>query len=237
MLNALLRGLVTGTHGLQHYVEWGVPPLPEWYDHYLDVHWWWATSGSGLFVERGVFGSLTLAPGATVLELCCGDGFNARHFYAPRADRVVAVDFDQSAIAFARRRNAHPRVEYVCADIRTAMPAGRFSNVMLDGALEHFTEIEIALLLAAVDERLADDGLFSGYTVVEQPGGKQLIHHEREFADKADLMGFLAQRFPFVCVFETEHPARTNLYWYAARHPQLPFAPEHPGVLWHRPPR
>jgi cyclopropane fatty-acyl-phospholipid synthase-like methyltransferase len=213
-------------------VEWGVPPLPEWYDHYLDVHWGWQKSGSGFFVERGVFGSLALSPDATVLELCCGDGFNARHFYAPRAERVVAVDFDPSAIAFARRHNAHPRVEYVCADIRTAMPGGRFTNVTLDGALEHFTESEIGLVLAAVDERLAGHGLFSGYTIVELD--VRFVHHEREFAGKDDLMGFLAQRFKRACVFETVHPTRTNLYWYASQGAPLPLASDDPGVLWHR---
>jgi SAM-dependent methyltransferase len=220
-------------HGLQHAVEWGVPPKPEWYDHYLDVHWWWQRGGSGLFVERGVYGSLALAPDATVLELCCGDGFNARHFYAPRARRVVAVDFDASAIAFARRHNTHPRVEYFQADIRTGMPEGSFSNVMLDGAIEHFTEEEIDTVLAAVDARLADDGVFSGYTIVERGGGKQLVHHEREFAGKDDLMTFLARRFPRACVFETEHPTRTNLYWYATKGAPLPFAAGHRGFLWH----
>jgi SAM-dependent methyltransferase len=234
-INGAVRRLASGTHGLQHHFEWGVPPPPEWYDHYLDVLWQWPRRGSSFFLERGVYGSLAIQPGATVLELCCGDGFNARHFYAGRADRVVAVDFDPTAISFAKRHNPHPRVEYICADIRTEMPSGRFANVMFDAAIEHFTETEIDAVLETINERLEDDGVLSGYTLIAaEAGRKHLPHHEREFVNKDDLMAFLSRHFPQACVFETVHPERTNLYFYASRTSgRLPFSGGNAAFVWH----
>ena len=231
--NAVLRAITANGHALQHYVEWGVPPLPEWYDHYLDLHWAWPKGGRGLFVERGVFGSLAIGPGATVLELCCGDGFNARHFYGPRADRVIAVDFDPSAIANAQRRNRHPKVQFLCADIRTETPEGRFTNVIFDAAIEHFTEPEIDRILTNISERLGEQGVLAGYTLVERGSGKKhLEHHEREFAGKADLLRSLERAFPHVTIFETVHPERTNLYFYASHKAScIPFDSSNPAFL------
>jgi SAM-dependent methyltransferase len=219
---------------VQHRVEWGIPPVPEWYDHYLDVHWQWPKGASGFFVERGVFGSLAISKPGSVLDLCCGDGFNTRHFYAPRAERVVAVDFDPSAVRHARTRNAHPRIEYQCRDIRNGLPEGSFDNVAWDAAIEHFTEAEIDGILSEIRSRLTERGVLSGYTIVAAEGGtKLLVHHEKEFSGKQELLGFLLRAFPYACVFETVHPARTNLYFYASRDAaQIPFSPKHAGSLW-----
>jgi SAM-dependent methyltransferase len=231
--NAVLRAVTAKGHALQHFAEWEVPPPPEWYDHYLDLHWGWPKRGRGLFVERGVYGSLAIESDATVLELCCGDGFNARHFYAPRANRVIAVDFDPAAIGHAQRRNRHPKVQYLCADIRKEMPGGRFTNVIFDAAIEHFTEPEIDRLLADISERLGEEGVLAGYTLVARGTDKKhLEHHEREFTGKADLLQVLERAFPHVTIFETVHSERTNLYFYAAHDAsRIPFDPSNRAFL------
>ena len=205
--------------------QWALKPEPEWFDHSIDLYAQWLTDRNPMWVERGVFGGLALK-GQDVLELACGDGFNARNFYSLRSRRVVACDFDETAISTARRKNAAPNVEFFLADIRTAMPEGMFENIVWDAAIEHFTPVEIAAIMGNIKQRLARGGVLSGYTIVEpEHGGKHLHTHEYEFRDMADLHGFLAPHFKHVKVFETKYPTRHNLYFWASDE-VIPFAPE-----------
>jgi trans-aconitate methyltransferase len=128
---------------------------------------------------------------------------------------VIACDFDPVAIATAKRKNAAANVEYVLADIRTAMPAGEFDNIVWDAAIEHFAPIEIEEILTNIMSRLTKHGILNGYTIVEKPDGKSLSHHEYEFQSKEDLARFLAPHFKNVTVFETIYPERHNLYFWA----------------------
>lgn len=96
------------------------------------------------------------------------------------------------------------------------MPEGKFDNIIWDAAIEHFTEEEIVQVLVAAKQRLSSDGVLSGHTIVERPGGKQLSHHEYEFKNKEDLLTTLSPYFKRVIVFETIYPERHNLYFYAS---------------------
>src|SRR6476469_812644 len=85
-------------------VQWVLPPQPEHFDHHIDLFYQWLSSRNSFWVERGVFGGLALK-GGNVLELACGDGFNARNFYSLRSKKVIACDFDPRAIATAKAKN------------------------------------------------------------------------------------------------------------------------------------
>src|ERR1700761_3895654 len=106
------------THFMQFAVQWGIRPRPEWFDHYLDQHWQWSAKNNSLWVERGVFSRMVMKPSCKVLEICCGDGFNARHFYSSQAESIIAIDFDDEAIPHARRYNAADNITYLRQDIR-----------------------------------------------------------------------------------------------------------------------
>jgi ubiquinone/menaquinone biosynthesis C-methylase UbiE len=219
-------------HRRLYRIQWNLPPQPEHFDHHIDLYYQWPASRNSFWVERGVFSSLALKPGGELLELACGDGFNARYFYSQRCREVVACDFDPKAVATARRKNRAPNVAYVLADIRTAMPVGKFDNIVWDAAIEHFTPTEIAALLMAIRARLKPAGILSGYTIVESvEGEKALSHHEYEFKHKEDLRRFLSPHFSHVTVFETVHPARHNLYFWASDG-GLPFDPEWTHACW-----
>jgi hypothetical protein len=80
---------------------WGRAPL-HWFDHRFDVlrgpeFWTWQ--------ERGVLGMQVIPVGAKVLDLCCGEGFYDRMYFAERAIRVDALDVDGSAIVLAKELN------------------------------------------------------------------------------------------------------------------------------------
>jgi SAM-dependent methyltransferase len=217
-LNFLIRKLSAFTHFVQFVAQWGFAPRPEWFDHYLDQHWQFSAKNNGLWVERGVFSRLVMKPNATVLEICCGDGFNARHFYSSKARSIIALDFDKDAIPHAKRYNRTPNINYVLQDIRQGLPSGLFDNIIWDAAIEHFTEAEIDQILHQIVERLGPDGILSGYTLTEAAGGKKSnALHEYEFKDREDLRRFFTPHFKFVRVWETIYPTRHNLYFVASQ--------------------
>ncbi len=218
--NFLVRKLSAFTHFAQFAVQWGFNPRPEWFDHYLDQHWQWSAKNNGLWVERGVFSRLVLRPNAKMLEICCGDGFNARHFYSSRASSIIALDFDKDAIPHAKRYNYAPNITYIQQDIRIGLPAGPFDNIVWDAAIEHFTETEIDQIMRELVQRLGSDGILSGYTLTEAADGrKSNALHEYEFKDKEDLRRFFTPHFTNVKVWETIYPTRHNLYFVASQAP------------------
>lgn len=169
--NGLLRRLTSYTHQLQMRVAWSLAPQPEWFDHYQDLYYQWHTRQNPLWLERGCFSLLALKDQAKVLELCCGDGFNAYHFYSIRAYHITAVDLDVDAIRHARKFNLASNIHYDLCDIRKTIPEGEFDNIIWDAAIEHFTPIEIDDIMSKIKERMSSEGVLSGYTIVERSEG------------------------------------------------------------------
>src|SRR5205807_4059621 len=220
-------------HWVQFKIEWGMEPAPEWFDHFLDQYYVWPQTRTPLWLERGIFGLLAMRQGTRVLELCCGDGFNAYHFYSIRAGSIVSTDFDPDAIRSARRNFHAPNVSYQVADIRTQMPQGTFDNVVWDAAIEHFTQEEIRELMTAIKSRLASGGVLSGYTIVEREAGKSHHEHEYEFKSKEDLLRLLQPYFRNTRIFETIYPSRHNMYFFAGDG-ELPFDEAWPAQIARR---
>ena len=107
-----------------------------------------------------------------MLDLCCGDGYYSRYFYAHRASEVIGVDFDPEPIEYARKVNAGPKVSFEVADIRVTMPNGPFDTIVWNAAIEHFTEDEVRQILVTIRERLRTGGVLAGDTIVSRDGGE-----------------------------------------------------------------
>jgi SAM-dependent methyltransferase len=213
---SLARRWVFGAHRRLMSIQWSITPTPEFFDHQIDLYYLWQASMNSLWLERGAFGSLALK-GGNVLEIACGDGFNTRNFYSLRSESIIACDFDPKAISTALKKNRAPNIKFLLADIRKEMPEGKFGNIIWDAAIEHFTPDEITKILSDIKARLSDNGILSGYTIVENADGlMSLSHHEYEFKSKQDLMRFLQPHFKNVTVFETEYKVRHNLYFWAS---------------------
>lgn len=212
-----VRVLSYSLHALKFRHDWGLPPTPEWHDHFLDQEYQFRKDRVSFWLERWIYSTLALKQDSEILELCCGDGYGAYHFYSTFARRLVAADFELPAIEHASRYNAAENIEYRHCDIRAVMPTGPFDNVIWDGAIEHFTEAEIAGVLRSAKAQMKPNAILSGYTVVEKGDGEKHLHqHEREFRDKADLASLLTPHFKNVRVFETIHPLRHNLYFWCS---------------------
>lgn len=229
LVNRLLRASAAAGHRLQMKIEWGLRPNPEWFDHLIDQHHQWHKTRIPFPWERGIFNLLAMKPDATVLELCCGDGFNAHHFYSIRAANVLSVDLDPKAIAHAKRLYRAPNVTYKVADIRKDLPEGSFDNIIWDAAIEHFTESEIEDLIGGIRVRLKSGGVLSGYTIIEEEH-KSHHDHEYEFKSREDLARILKPYFRNVLVFQTDYPTRRNLYFFASDG-ALPFDSSWPHAL------
>ena len=233
--NRLMRRAAARSHHLEFLLDWGgYRKPPEWFDHLTDQYWRWHVTRNPMSWERGVFATLAMPQGGRVLDLCCGGGFIPYHFYAGRAAAVLAVDFDPAAIAHAQKNFQAPNLEFRCADIRSAMPAGPFDTIVWNAAIEHFTDVEITALLSAIKQRLCSTGILAGYTIVERADGKSHPDHEYEFTSKEDLARVLRPYFKHVTVFETRwqdmFEERRNLYFYASDAP-VPFDESWPQQL------
>jgi SAM-dependent methyltransferase len=213
-VNALLRSITAAGHRLQYKVEGFLRPSAEWFDHEIDANWQWRHLGRSSFLERGVLSALAIRPAGQLLELCCGDGFSAGRFYAARAGRVLAVDHDPHAIAHARRHHARPNVQFRLGDIRAGLPEGPFDNVVWDSAIHHFSPAEAAVILADAHRCLRDDGLLSGYTVIEP--GDSYAYARMDLDDPNQLAGLLAAEFAHISIVETADGDRRNLYFFAS---------------------
>lgn len=221
--NACWRAASAVLHHFQYKVEGFLAPSAEWFDHEIDVEWQWVARQRSMFLERGVLNTLVIRPGSEILEICCGDGFNAHRFYAERGARVLAVDHNQAALRHARRFHARPNVEYRHCDVRSEFPAGPFDNVIWDAAMNHFVEPEVAVILASVHRELNSDGVLSGYTVIESHD--DYAYTRMRFTGPEDLADLLGREFAHVAVLETPDRLRRNLYFFASDVAEsLPFA-------------
>ena len=223
---SLARSYASETHKLKMSVDWGIPPSPEWMNHYQDWFYQALDRRTTFWLERGTFARLIFdhANPPKVLELCCGDGFFTKFFYSPYAQSITALDFDVNAINHAKTFNSIDNVAYLLADIRYELPDEKYDNVIWDVAIEHFSDQEIDLILNGIKSRLHHHGVLAGYTLVEKDDGTKHIHqHEREFKSKEDLLNILSPHFNNVKVFETFVPERHNLYFFASDHTALPF--------------
>lgn len=219
-INRALRRLLALTHQIQFALQWGARPVPAWFDHYLDIHYLWRKSRTPTSVERGILGLLAIQPGARVLELCCGDGFNTFHFYSIRASKVVAVDLDEEAIAAARKNFPAQNIEFLAGDIRHELPDENFDNIIWDASLEYFTAHELQSLLSELKRRMTPNGILSGFSIVQKILAEE---HRQIFTSKQQLVDLLSPHFRNVHIVETSYPSRHNLCFYAGDG-TLPFA-------------
>lgn len=230
-LNRMIRRISLFTHRLQGAIEGHYDRRRMWFDHYVDVNWKLPSHGDTMFLERALFNRMLIAPDANLLEIACGDGYYTRHFYAPRARSVVAIDIDPGAIAFARRCNAWPNIRYDVYDIRDGLPAGEFSHVIWDGAMLFFTLEQVDSIVRWIRQRVGPEGIFSGYTYADYVEDRPYIRHR--VGDRDDVANLLGAHFENVIVLSTESPERTNFY-FAASDAVLPPPAASTGLLYAR---
>lgn len=202
--------------------EWCIDN-PENFNHDIDQYFQWDVYNQCHWLERGIINlfAIKIFEEPIVCELCCGEGYNSKHFYSSSSKYVYACDFDEKAIKEAKRKYQCNNVEYVVADIRYDIPNKinnhSITNVIWDTAIEHFTEEEIISIMSKIKEILAaKKGILSGHTIKNKDGIFSLEQHEYEFKSMEDLKRFFAPYFKNVIVMETIYRDRHNLYFMAS---------------------
>jgi SAM-dependent methyltransferase len=138
--------------------------------------------------------ALPLCEGRDVLDAGCGVGYGTA-FLAGRARRVVGVDLDPEAVAYARGRYAAPNVEFRAGDVQALdLPDDAFDVVCSFETIEHVPDRDA--FLAEVRRVLRPGGAF----VVSTPRAERTDlrpanpFHEVELAP-ADFEALLRTRF------------------------------------------
>ena len=75
-------------------------------------------------------------PGDRVLDIGCGIGAVA-YAIAERGGEVTAVDISEGNIESAKKMNAHPKIQYICANALDYMSEKDIDVIIMSNVLEH----------------------------------------------------------------------------------------------------
>ncbi|MBL4810822.1 MAG: class I SAM-dependent methyltransferase [Rhodobacteraceae bacterium] len=133
------------------------------------------------------------APLRSVCDLACGTGAFLRYLQAQGAvpETYLGIDLSQAAIDIAQK--AHPKADFICADILSAPPAQRFDYVIANGLFTVRDTVNEADMWAFMTEMatamwaMADKGIaFNLMSAVVDWQRDDLFHVEID-----RLLGFL----------------------------------------------
>jgi SAM-dependent methyltransferase len=130
---------------------------------------------------RALAGQAGIAPGVSVLDLCCGVAGPGRFITQELGCTYLGVDFSSSAITIARQSAGDLPCRFEVAQI-PPVPAGPFDVVLLLETMLAFPEKET--LLQEISQALTTGGRFA-FTMEE---GQPLTQAERESMPDADTV-------------------------------------------------
>lgn len=166
---------------------------------------------------RGFYTRQVVRPGARVLTIGCGDGFNDYLFLSRIAGSVDAVDIQRSAIASAKSAHRAATLHYHTLDVtREAFPKDSYDVVVMDGCIAHFAAEAMDPLLGRIAAALTDDGFYVGSEVMESPN--KLTHdHLQAFPSTEYMKAFLERWFPIVTVWRDDTLRFPQVFWRCAK--------------------
>jgi hypothetical protein len=198
-------------------ILWGNPNPPEFFEHRMDQFYQMRSKKNTFWLERGVINKITIQENAKILELSCGDGYFAYHFYSSNNPILLdCIDIDKDAIDICNKYHSDSKISYYCEDIKIFIPKNTYTNIIWDAAIEHFSEEDIHTLIVKYKNYLEQDGLFTGYTIQKNLIGLQHPDHLCEMNDKEHLASFFTPYFKNVLILETTCSERINYYFYAS---------------------
>ena len=126
--------------------------------------------------ERGILGAQAIPQRGKVLDLCCGDGFYTKNYYAPRASHVDGIDLDDSAIGMAKRRNGARNAAFFVGDVTCmGFPGRNYDVVLFFSALHFISEERRTALLSKIVASLKPDGVLVGSATLPRESLQALL--------------------------------------------------------------
>ncbi len=213
--------------------QWSLPPVPTHFDHHIDLHHQWLLQRNPLWLERGVFQRLLTLRRQRV-ELAVRRLLQrAQLLLAEVASRRRLRHRPTGAGYRASARTQHRTSSTSIADIRVALPPGRFDNVVWDFAfpLVQYFEPGADRWRPPADshEPRARRRVVPGYTLATQTEG-EAVHAERYDIPVAwrIYVNHMLPHFRHVVVFETAVFGPSQLLFLGIRRQRSPMTPDWP---------
>jgi SAM-dependent methyltransferase len=185
---------------------------PQFFKHAMNLAQWPFDPARWAFTARGVYAREHMRRGCKVLDLCCGDGAYSRLFFADIAGKVDAVDFDEYALAYARRYHAAPAVHFHRLDIvNQPFPDRDYDVVVWNAAICYFSEPDIRVVLDKIIAASRPDMRLIGML----PRAHGWIDHKTEFSTAAEVETYLRQFFSEVSLREVDEGGAVSFYFRA----------------------
>ena len=110
-------------------------------------------------LSRYKFAGKMLEGKKSVMEVGCNAGFKTMMF-SQFVEKVVGIDFSESAIAYANANYADKNRTYICADITKIEPfAEKFEAAVSLDVIEHIPKEEETVFLEAIVKNLDKNGI------------------------------------------------------------------------------
>jgi len=144
------------------------------------------------------------------LNIACGDGFYAYYFYVSTGALVDCIDINEKAISHAKRYHSHPNILHYKLDAVTAFPRESYDVVCIDGAIDHFPNEQLQVLIHKIKVAIGTCGILTGYLTIgyHEPDDE----HPICFETKEKLINIFSKYFKYVNVLVTQTSERINAY-------------------------
>ena len=195
--------------GWSYQKLWGVLGI-YWFDHDFDHL---LGPGWNKWTERGILANRCIRPGDEVLDVACGDGSFSGNYYSQSAAHVDAFDYDEKAIACARRKHAKPNVHFFVADATNFVLSKKYEVILVFASIEHFSIEDGAGLLQKLGDALKPGGVLLGSTPIFTEIGGHNDEHKNEFLSVEQLRNFVAPHFAKVELWCSQWPGRIDCYF------------------------
>jgi len=193
--------------------------VPKFFKHQIDVNLWRFNPSEWSFTLRGSLARLHIFQGCKVLDLCCGDGSYSYLFFSDVSSSVDAIDYDHSAISYAKRYYKHSKINYQQVNIiDTEFPANDYDVIVWNAGISYFTKEQIKIVLDKIVNSGGEKLILCGMT----PKANGHIDHKTEFETVGELRMLLNAYFEEINIQEVIEGNNSNIvtFYFNAQKPK-----------------
>ncbi len=145
---------------LLHINDWSFSnKQPSYYKHEINLYEWIYNPSKCEFVEGGVLSRMLIKPDNNVLDLCCGDGSYTYLFFSDIAKQVDAIDFDLSAIKYAKSNYAKDNINFIYGDLlKSDFTNKHYDVIVWNSGIAYFNKLQRKTIFIKIHSWLKDDG-------------------------------------------------------------------------------
>ena len=193
-----------------YYVQWYIKPVPEFFNHQIDLNYLSIRNKNYFFMLRGFHNIKSINPGDVVLEVGSGDGFFSKFFYSNTLESIDCIDSSKHALSYYKTSK---KINFIYGDFMLYDFTKKYDVIIADAIIQYFQKKNLHSFLLKVTNSLKTNGIFTGMTVKRRKDNKKISHHRYEFESKEELKIFLKKFFKSVEIIEPKFLDRSELYF------------------------